>query len=166
MLPGPHHSDSLPLGRYELAPLTGNKEESMGLTVLWVRPTTTRFPTSILGYKKTFYSLLSVRCSDWYASTNLPILTLNRTTAAIVSALQNYRCNSWKFTHRDGITYFIMQNIFMIFLLPFQEPILCIVFGLSLRETKMVVKGVRNTAISLAICILVGKFKVEITIKA
>ncbi len=33
---------SLPWGCYLLAPLTGNKERSMGLVVLWLRPTPTR----------------------------------------------------------------------------------------------------------------------------
>ncbi len=40
--------DLLPCGRYLLAPLTRNKEGSMWLMVLRVRPTPTRFPTNIL----------------------------------------------------------------------------------------------------------------------
>ncbi len=39
---------SLAYGRCLLAPLTGNKEGSMWLTVLGVRPTPTRLPTDIL----------------------------------------------------------------------------------------------------------------------
>ncbi len=39
---------SLPCGRYLLAPLTGNKDGSMGLMVLQVKPTPTRFPTNSL----------------------------------------------------------------------------------------------------------------------
>ncbi len=49
MLPGPRHRGSLlPYGRYLLAPLTGNLEESILAMVLRVRPTPTRFPTNIL----------------------------------------------------------------------------------------------------------------------
>ncbi|VDL94903.1 unnamed protein product [Schistocephalus solidus] len=40
---------------------------------------------------------------------------------------------------------------------PLMEPIMCIIFGLSLREKRMTKKGLRNTAISLVICICVGK---------
>uniref|UniRef100_A0A0X3PJD2 Uncharacterized protein MJ0678 n=1 Tax=Schistocephalus solidus TaxID=70667 RepID=A0A0X3PJD2_SCHSO len=39
---------------------------------------------------------------------------------------------------------------------PLMEPIMCIIFGLSLREKRMTKKGLRNTAISLVICICVG----------
>ncbi len=38
---------SLPCGRHLRAPLTGNEEGSMGLMVLRVRPTPTRFPINI-----------------------------------------------------------------------------------------------------------------------
>ncbi|VUZ44732.1 unnamed protein product [Hymenolepis diminuta] len=37
-----------------------------------------------------------------------------------------------------------------------QEPIMCIIFGLSLREKRMTIKGFRNTSVSLVICIIVG----------
>ncbi len=40
--------DSLPCGRYRLAPFTGNKGGSNGLVVPRVRPTLTRFLTYIL----------------------------------------------------------------------------------------------------------------------
>ncbi len=43
VLPGP-----LPCGRYLLALLTGDKERSMGLIILRVKPTPTRFPTNSL----------------------------------------------------------------------------------------------------------------------
>ncbi|KAM3181550.1 hypothetical protein ACTXT7_014147 [Hymenolepis weldensis] len=36
------------------------------------------------------------------------------------------------------------------------EPIMCIIFGLSLREKRMTIKGFRNTSVSLVICIIVG----------
>nr|VZI39941.1 unnamed protein product [Spirometra erinaceieuropaei] len=39
---------------------------------------------------------------------------------------------------------------------PLMEPIMCIIFGLSLREKRMTTKGLRNTAASLVICIFVG----------
>nr|CDS32381.1 protein of unknown function DUF389 [Hymenolepis microstoma] len=39
---------------------------------------------------------------------------------------------------------------------PVMEPIMCIIFGLSLRERRMTVKGFRNTSVSLVICIIVG----------
>ncbi|KAM7542698.1 hypothetical protein Aperf_G00000017344 [Anoplocephala perfoliata] len=39
---------------------------------------------------------------------------------------------------------------------PLMEPIMCIIFGLSLREKRMTIKGFRNTTVSLAICIIVG----------
>ncbi len=134
--------------------------------VLRVRPAPTRFPTNILGQNT--LCILCLVCdargtgwrrdlnSEWYASTHLLILTMNRTTTAIILALSNYRRT------REALLaeMSLKRELCMIFLLPFQEPILCIVFGLSLRETKMVVKGVRNTAISLAICILVGEFEV------
>ena len=41
---------------------------------------------------------------------------------------------------------------------PFKEPIMCIIFGLSLRERRMTMKGFRNTTVSLVICIIVGGF--------
>ncbi|EUB64100.1 hypothetical protein EGR_01228 [Echinococcus granulosus] len=41
---------------------------------------------------------------------------------------------------------------------PLMEPIMCIIFGLSLRERRMTMKGFRNTSVSLVICIIVGKF--------
>lgn len=36
---------------------------------------------------------------------------------------------------------------------------MCIIFGLSLREKRMTIKGFRNTSVSLVICIIVGEFK-------
>ncbi len=48
MLPRPLHMGLLPCGHYLLAHLTGNKEGSKGLMALQVKPTPTRFPTSIL----------------------------------------------------------------------------------------------------------------------
>ncbi|CDS37649.1 protein of unknown function DUF389 [Echinococcus multilocularis] len=39
---------------------------------------------------------------------------------------------------------------------PLMEPIMCIIFGLSLRERRMTMKGFRNTSVSLVICIIVG----------
>uniref|UniRef100_A0A5K3FNX3 DUF389 domain-containing protein n=1 Tax=Mesocestoides corti TaxID=53468 RepID=A0A5K3FNX3_MESCO len=39
---------------------------------------------------------------------------------------------------------------------PLMEPIMCIIFGLSLREKRMTMKGFRNTTVSLLICIIVG----------
>ncbi len=39
---------SAPQGAYLLAPLNGNKEGSMSLMLLRVKPTPTRFPTNIL----------------------------------------------------------------------------------------------------------------------
>ncbi|VDK32815.1 unnamed protein product [Taenia asiatica] len=39
---------------------------------------------------------------------------------------------------------------------PLMEPIMCIIFGLSLREPRMTTKGFRNTSVSLIICIIVG----------
>ncbi|KAL5969213.1 hypothetical protein TSMEX_003053 [Taenia solium] len=41
---------------------------------------------------------------------------------------------------------------------PLMEPIMCIIFGLSLREPRMTTKGFRNTSVSLIICIIVGRF--------
>lgn len=35
---------------------------------------------------------------------------------------------------------------------------MCIIFGLSLREKRMTIKGFRNTSVSLVICIIVGEF--------
>lgn len=35
---------------------------------------------------------------------------------------------------------------------------MCIIFGLSLREPRMTMKGFRNTSVSLIICIIVGRF--------
>ncbi|KAF5403641.1 hypothetical protein PHET_02765, partial [Paragonimus heterotremus] len=39
---------------------------------------------------------------------------------------------------------------------PLMDPILCILFGLTLREKHMLRKGVRNTAISLLLCVCMG----------
>lgn len=38
---------------------------------------------------------------------------------------------------------------------------MCILFGLTLRDRAMIVKGIRNTSISLIICISIGKLKFE-----
>nr|CAX82499.1 hypothetical protein [Schistosoma japonicum] len=39
---------------------------------------------------------------------------------------------------------------------PLMDPIMCILFGLNLRDRNMTTKGIRNTSISLIICVMIG----------
>ncbi|CAH8649844.1 unnamed protein product [Heterobilharzia americana] len=39
---------------------------------------------------------------------------------------------------------------------PLMDPIMCILFGLNLRDRNMTTKGIRNTSVSLIICVLIG----------
>ncbi|CAH8578468.1 unnamed protein product [Schistosoma turkestanicum] len=39
---------------------------------------------------------------------------------------------------------------------PLMDPIMCILFGLNLRDRNMTMKGIRNTSISLIICVMIG----------
>ncbi|CAH8868431.1 unnamed protein product [Trichobilharzia szidati] len=39
---------------------------------------------------------------------------------------------------------------------PLMDPIMCILFGLNLRDRNMTTKGIRNTSVSLIICVMIG----------
>ncbi len=74
MLPGPYHGGGglLPCGSYLLAPLTGNKKGSKGLTLLQVKPTPTRFPTNNLYTPMDNTPILYQVCSTRGAGTDVP----------------------------------------------------------------------------------------------
>ncbi len=86
---------SLPCGRYILAPLTGNKEGSMGLMVLQVKPTPTRFPTNSLNTpmdNTPFYSVpwgraTGVRITSVLCTSNLITITCGRWALVTVGCL-------------------------------------------------------------------------------